>query len=565
MSDNIDMLTILHSVDGKFATKRFSRHPKTGKLRNRSYDKAYQFRVELRPVKSIDELYAALDDLSRQPQAFVIRGEPLPNTNLHYTKRRFRARDNEPATFGEAARRWLAVDMDHIPAPAGTEPVTDPDGAIEHLIGLLPAETHDASCWWQFTSSQSLPRDDGTLDNEYLSARLWFWSTGPLGDADLKRWAAHHNQHGRVIDPALYHAIQAHYTCAPVFEDGMADPLPRRTGVRRGLEDEVSLIIPPADPKRPELASDEGYAPGLGVEAYLAEIGGGRGFREPIKSAVASFIAIYGSQADATELKKAIRQAIDKVDPGGRDEGTIERYRSDEHLNSLIDAIRQIHGSRPGKGWTQPPPDYLDEPPPAEAEPEPVPVIRPIVQYPAGQLPAVVDTAEAILIEADRNLYEFGDEVVRPAKAPIRIADNRTTMGLRLVPVRLHHMIERFTRCVDFQKYSRVRSQWESVDCPEPVAKVYLERVGLRRLPKLTALTSCPLLLRDGRIVERPGFDAGSGILFDPQGIAFPPVPRKPSRDDALLALEDIKTLFREFPFVDDRARSVMLSAVLTS
>jgi len=36
-----DILPILHSVDGKFATKRFNRHPKTGKLRNRSYDKAY--------------------------------------------------------------------------------------------------------------------------------------------------------------------------------------------------------------------------------------------------------------------------------------------------------------------------------------------------------------------------------------------------------------------------------------------------------------------------------------------------------------------------------------------
>src|SRR5215469_8557535 len=90
--------------------------------------------------------------------------------------------------------------MDHIPAPPLTDPVGDPDGAVEHLIGLLPAEMHDASCWWQFTSSQSLPRDDGTLDNEYLSARLWFWSTVPLSDADLKRWAAHHNQRGRVID-----------------------------------------------------------------------------------------------------------------------------------------------------------------------------------------------------------------------------------------------------------------------------------------------------------------------------------------------------------------------------
>jgi hypothetical protein len=80
--------------------------------------------------------------------------------------------------------------MDRIPAPPLTDPVTDPECAIEYPIGQLAAETHDASCWWQFTSSQSLPRDDGTPDTETLSARLWFWSAVPLTDAELKRWAS---------------------------------------------------------------------------------------------------------------------------------------------------------------------------------------------------------------------------------------------------------------------------------------------------------------------------------------------------------------------------------------
>ena len=166
--------------------------------------------------------------------------------------------------------------MDHIAAPVTIDPVTDPDGAIEHLIGLLPPELADGSCWWQWTSSQSLPGHEDTL-----SARLWYRSVEPLGDADLKRWAATANVSVKLIDIALYSPVQAHYIAAPIF-DGITDPLPRRYGVHAGLEDEVSLILPPPDPKNPEVGSGQGYAPGRGVQAYLAEIGGGRGFRVPI-------------------------------------------------------------------------------------------------------------------------------------------------------------------------------------------------------------------------------------------------------------------------------------------
>ena len=202
--------------------------------------------------------------------------------------------------------------MDHIAAPPLTDPVTDPKGCIEYLIGKLPPELHDASFWWQFTSSQSLPGSEDTL-----SARLWGWSTVPLTDAELTRWAAAANRDGKVIDPVLYRAVQPHYIASPIFEGGMTDPLPRRYGVRQGLEDEVVLVIPPPDPKNPEMVSGQGYEPGRGVQAYLDEIGGGRGFREPIVSAIASYIAIYGSKADCTKLKAAICKAIDKAEAGG--------------------------------------------------------------------------------------------------------------------------------------------------------------------------------------------------------------------------------------------------------
>jgi hypothetical protein len=338
-------LTVLHSVNGRHAAKRFSRD-KIGAIRNRSYDNEKHFRIEEIALDGFEALASALTRLTAEPHAFVIRGAPLPNVNRWHA-RRLLYRDpktGEEATFRAVPRHWFAADMDHIHCPAATDPVTDPEGAVEYLIGLLPPELADASAWWQWTSSQSLPGHEGLL-----SARLWFWAETAVDDAALKRWAAAANQDAKIIDAALYSGAQAHYTAAPLFGDGLVDPLPRRFGLRRGLEDAVSLIIPPPDHKNPEMPGGRGYEPGPGVEAYLAKIGGAEGFREPIKSAIASYVAIYGGKADVEPLKKAIRAAITRADPGGRAAADIKRYASDQHLDKIIDWVRQQHGDQPPK------------------------------------------------------------------------------------------------------------------------------------------------------------------------------------------------------------------------
>jgi hypothetical protein len=183
---------------------------------------------------------------------------------------------------------------------------------------------------------------------------------------------------------------------------------------------------------------------------------------------------------------------------------------------------------------------------------------RPVVQVSGGELPTVIDLAEQILIDRDPGIFAFGDKVVRPAMQPIHIADNKKTRGLRLVTIATAHMVERFTRHVDFQKFNLTQRKWLSIDCPHAVAEAYLQRIGLWQLPQLSALTTCPLLLPDGRILERPGYDADSGVLFDPQGVVFPAVPTAPSPEEGRAALDQLLSPFAEFPFVDDKARAVL-------
>ena len=169
------------------------------------------------------------------------------------------------------------------------------------------------------------------------------------------------------------------------------------------------------------------------------------------------------------------------------------------------------------------------------------------------------------MIERDPGLYEFGDQIVRPAIEPIRIAGGDRVPGLRLIAVAINHLIERFTYFIDFQRFDERSGKFVSVDCPRKLAATYLERVGAWRLRNLVAITTCPVLRPDGTVLDTPGFDINTGILFDPQGVEYPQVPEALSRDAALAALNELKQLIYEFPFVDGPSRSVALSGLLTS
>jgi hypothetical protein len=202
---------------------------------------------------------------------------------------------------------------------------------------------------------------------------------------------------------------------------------------------------------------------------------------------------------------------------------------------------------------------------PRLGRPAPSPRDKPIIQIVGGDLTEVIDEAETQLVKLDRDLYQRGDFVVRPATVPIRIADNRMVPGLRLVRVKTNHLVERLTYWINFQKWSKQAKKWVSMDCPSKVAATYLERVGCWRLPVLTGVTNCPTLRADGSVIDQPGYDTATGLLYNPGGVEFPKILEKPSKDDAARALALLKALIDEFKFVDHASRSVALSGILTS
>jgi putative DNA primase/helicase len=205
--------------------------------------------------------------------------------------------------------------------------------------------------------------------------------------------------------------------------------------------------------------------------------------------------------------------------------------------------------------------DSRDQPSNGPAE---VATAKPVIRITGGNLPGIVDQAEQSLIDGDFSLYQRGSLLVRPAPVPVDIADNRTTTAIRLAPVKSHLLVELMTRAADWQRFDMRKDDWVPIDCPERVANTLLAREQWG-LPVLLGIVNCPVLRPDGSVVETPGYDEATGLLYDPQGVEFDRLPDSPDKAAARRALDVLIELISTFPFVSGADRSVALSAILTA
>lgn len=190
---------------------------------------------------------------------------------------------------------------------------------------------------------------------------------------------------------------------------------------------------------------------------------------------------------------------------------------------------------------------------------------RPTIRIYAGFLHETVDKAEGALMQAKLGYYQRGSIVVRPAMVPVDVSGGRIVAVPRLVDVNAHHMAEALTRAARWERFDKRAEEWLRTDCPHRIAETFLAREGQWQLPVLTGMIISPTLRADGSILDLPGYDTETGLLFDPKGCRFPVIPRDPDRAMALRALGFLKDLISTFPFVTEADRAVALSAILTA
>ena len=323
--------TILTSVFKKRAAKTH-RRLSSGAVESIAYDSETYWRAAWAPLASFDDMVARVVPLQEQQHSIVILGQPKDGVDLSQPVRR--KKSGAGAAFTDALVRVLPIDLDNIRADH-LDVIGDPGGAIQYALDAVAEhapEIEGASCLAIFSSTA------GVRDVTTAKLRLWYWLERPYPLADLKRWTKQVNERAgyKLIDAALYQAVQPIYVARPSF-DGMPDPLPgmRRWCVVRGHTEAVDLVIDAETPRKPYTRqTGDGLQLhfGGGVEARLEAIGK-PDIHGAAVSAIAAFVAQQGAERaeqQAEEFIERVAEIIRGVDPGGR---------SPEEIQSRIDEL----------------------------------------------------------------------------------------------------------------------------------------------------------------------------------------------------------------------------------
>ncbi len=180
-------------------------------------------------------------------------------------------------------------------------------------------------------------------------------------------------------------------------------------------------------------------------------------------------------------------------------------------------------------------------------------------------MPAVINAAESAVLDHAPGLYQRGGVLVHVARdgAPHTPLINRPPEAPTITIAGPAFVRERFSAAARWMKFDGRQEQWVSAIPPTWAVAAFLER-GDWRLPRLEAVIEWPTLRLDGSVLDRPGYDEGTGLLFQPNRGAEVVIPANPSREEAAEAAKTLLDPFAEFAFKTPEDRVAVLAAVLT-
>ena len=235
--------------------------------------------------------------------------------------------------------------------------------------------------------------------------------------------------------------------------------------------------------------------------------------------------------------------SVDEIERrlGQHPEGIAERYLAENRLHGEIE--------RSYRKWQRQNPIRHGD----------LPIIRVI----DGQIACMVDEAQEALIAADLPIFTGRGGLVEPITVEREAADGRTTLSTVLARIeesKIAYLLNKHAAV--FQRYDGRREAWHATNPPPQVANMLLSLKNWR-FPEVIGVVGAPTMRPDGSLLEKYGYDPATRLWCDAD-MTLPPVPERPTRQQAATALRLFKDLLSGFPFVSESDLAVALAAILT-
>lgn len=181
---------------------------------------------------------------------------------------------------------------------------------------------------------------------------------------------------------------------------------------------------------------------------------------------------------------------------------------------------------------------------------------KPTIKAEAGNIGSIADAGERELA-ATKRYYQRGGLIVSIATDP----ESRETA---IKPVSQPALLRALSGCAIWTRYDARSDADVVIDTPPKHVNVLFDSEAYAHLPALSGIARQPHLRPDRSLVRDAGFDAPTGLfgVFDARLFS---IPDKPTRQQALDALQELRGLLTEFEFNNAHDEAAALAGILTA
>jgi hypothetical protein len=223
-NSNENIVTVAQACHGTLAKQHFANGL------SRSYDRVKYFNFFETNIWSLDELYNLSKRLLFKPKCCFIRARLKDANRRRHLLRRAYDRDGVAATLIPYRCFWFALDIDGYGESLG-----DLCADVHQVLLALPSRFQDVECFAVASASYGIKSG--------IHLRLFFWSQNPVSNTDILKVLKGNKA---CADLAIYeNPVQPIYTAAPIFNDGLIDPVKQRMMWVQGTF--ANVLIPQED------------------------------------------------------------------------------------------------------------------------------------------------------------------------------------------------------------------------------------------------------------------------------------------------------------------------------